>query len=392
MNNFFLFIGSEFTSSVGNGVYRVALNWALVTRYDSARVLALVQFLSLLFGAVVQWRSGNLIDRYHGKRVLVTIDFVLGLVAAGLSWLALNRPDEYPPLLSLFFIMTLGAIGAAVEPAFFSMMTTVRQRPANTTANSWMLGSYAVSGILGPVFGGILIQASGVWMGFAVDALSFFIGAALMTRVAVDVGSERHEKNLYTGQNPWLWTWRAVVVRRIFTFEAFANLAVATFMIGLPLIVSHIPNAGALGLGFFYGSFYLGVFTATVIVPRWAQKIPQAAVAYSSPFAIVLGMFLALYGHHVGLAVTGVFLTGFGLPWIDVLTRGAVLESVPQHLLGRITAVGSVVSTVSKLIALAMIAAWGALDPIWVMLASAWLAFSAYLLTTSRTSHGSVSF
>ncbi|MCY0865092.1 MAG: MFS transporter, partial [Sulfobacillus sp.] len=83
---------------------------------------------------------------------------------------------------------------------------------------------------------------------------------------------------------------------------------------------------------------------------------------------------------------------GFGLPWIDVLTRGAVLESVPQYLLGRITAVGSVVSTVSKLIALAIIAAWGALDPIWVMLASAWLAFSAYLLTTSRAGHGSVSF
>ena len=59
-----------------------------------------------------------------------------------------------------------------------------------------------------------------------------------------------------------------------FTVEAFANLAITTFIIGLPLIAEQTNQVGgAVGLGIFYAAFYGGVFASWAVVPRVAGKL-----------------------------------------------------------------------------------------------------------------------
>ncbi|PSR28417.1 MAG: MFS transporter [Sulfobacillus thermosulfidooxidans] len=383
--NFLTFIGSEFVSSIGNGVYRVALNWVLVTRYGTVRVLAMVQFLSLLFGAIVQMRSGALIDRYNGKRVLVVTNLILGVIAGIFAWDAQMRPSEFSTKVALICVVLIGAVGATVEPAFFSMVMRVQEKPDTDTANSWILGSYGLSGILGPIIGGVFTLTQGAWLGFAVDAMSFVVAAGLMTLVSVN--QQDYDKNPVQadGQNPWCWTWETSTIRRIFTVEAFANLVVTTFLIGLPIIVKNDRAGGAIGLGIFYAAFYGGVFASSAVVPRVAKKIPRGVVAYVIPYAVVLGMLATLYGHTRIFLLGGIFLAGFGLPGIDILTRGAVLETVPDDLLGRITAVGSVVTKVSQLLSMVVVMTVNAFHSVWIIFATTWIIVSTSLLLTRKT-------
>lgn len=82
--------------------------------------------------------------------------------------------------------MLIGAFGATVEPAFFSAVMRVRGKPDNDSANSWILGSYALGGIVGPIVGGIVIVVRGAWLGFTVDAISFVLAAGLMAFVTLN--------------------------------------------------------------------------------------------------------------------------------------------------------------------------------------------------------------
>jgi len=271
--NFLMFIGSEFVSSIGNGAYRVALNWTLLLRYGTLRALAMVQFLSLLFGAVVQMLSGGLIDRYDGRQVLIATNLMLGGVAGVLALDAAVRPTEFSTGIALICVVMISAVGATVEPAFFSAVARVHGRPANDAANSWILGTYALSGILGPVLGGILTLVRGAFLAFAVDAISFVFAGVLMSLVTLEPQDEWRRETETHSQNPWYWTWHTPVVRRIFTVEAFANLAITIFILGLPLIAREKNLAGgSVGLGMLYGAFYAGVFLASAVVPQVAEK------------------------------------------------------------------------------------------------------------------------
>ncbi|WP_053961158.1 MFS transporter [Sulfobacillus thermosulfidooxidans] len=384
--NFVTFIGSEFISSIGNGAYRVALNWTLVTRYGTVRALAIVQFLSLLFGAIVQMRSGALIDRYDGRRVLVVTNLVLAGIAGLLAFDVMMRPSAFSTGFALVFVVLIGAVIATVEPAFFSVVMRVRGKPDIDTANSWILGSYALSGIIGPVIGGVLIARHGFWLGFAADAVSFLGAAGLMALVGLNPPVFDDNAVKTDEHAPWRWTWRTATVRRIFTVEAFGNLVVTTFLIGIPFIAKDTDRAGgAIGLGIFYAAFYGGVFVSSALIPRVAQKLPRGVVAYVIPYAVVLGMLVTFYGHTWIFLLGGIFLAGFGLPGIDILTRAAILETVPEGLLGRITAVGSVVTTVSQLLAMVVVMMVNAFHSVWVIFAVAWLTVSTSLLFTRKT-------
>jgi MFS family permease len=108
----------------------------------------------------------------------------------------------------------IGAFGATVEPAFFSAVMRVRGKPDNDSANSWILGSYALGGIVGPIVGGIVIVVRGAWLGFTVDAISFVLAAGLMAFVTLnqqdceEAVAQGHERD------PWRWTWQSPIAYR----------------------------------------------------------------------------------------------------------------------------------------------------------------------------------
>lgn len=386
MKNFFLFVGSELVSSIGNGVYRIALNWTIVTRYRTVRALAIVQLLSLLCGVAVQTRSGDLIDRHSGRRVILATNLLLSGIAGILAIDAAIRPNGFSTGLGLVCVVVIGAIGASIEPAFFSSVVHVQGKPDNDSANAWILGSYALSGILGPIIGGVLTVVRGAWLGFAIDAVSFMIAAGLMALVTINQSTHSENITPATIQSPWKWTWQTPTLRRIFTMEAFSNLAVTPFIIGLPIIAKEThPTGGAVALGVFYAFFYGGVFASSAVVSRITGKIPRGMVSYIIPYGVAFGMFATLYSHITGILLSGLFIAGFGLPALDILTRGAVLETVPNHLLGRITAVGSVITTISRVAAMAVVTMLNTFHVIWLISMIAWLGVSTLLLFTRKT-------
>jgi MFS family permease len=129
----------------------------------------------LVFGLL----AGVLVDRWDRRRVLIASDLVrAGLV---LGFLAVTTADRLWLLYALAFASS--AAGTFFNPARSVFMAEVLPADRLLPANSLSETSRVVAGVAGVAAAGFLAGASGLELVFVVDAASFLVSAALVSRV-----------------------------------------------------------------------------------------------------------------------------------------------------------------------------------------------------------------
>ncbi|WP_328306783.1 MFS transporter [Streptomyces sp. NBC_00442] len=336
---------SSTLSSLGTFASLVSLPLLVLASSGSPVGVGLVGFAGASCMLLALPWAGLLVDRVGWRTVMVRADLVRGIAFGVLTYTVMT--DR----VGLAGILAVSAVNSALGVPFASAAATAlraavpaRQRSAALSVNQ---GRAAVVTILGPLAGAVLYDVSPA-LPFAVDALSFFASAALIATLPAATAGP-------TGRPAARWTditagWRFLRGHPFLRYMTL-NIVVADFGINgviVVLVVGASLSGDALGTGLITACTGAGnLLGSALTLPAVRRLRPRTlilAATWSGALAVVA--IAVTDGVLASALLAGCFC--IATPVVGVLTNKALLDDVPQDILGRVQ---SVFQTVPRLVA-----------------------------------------
>jgi hypothetical protein len=347
VRSFRLLAGGQFTSTIGDYCYAVALPWLVLSNRGGAILLGAVLACYGIPRTVLIPVGGALADKVGPRTVMLAADAGRCVLVAALAALAARHTAS---------LAVLGPIAAGIGageglfiPASFTIMPSLLDGGQLAAGNAISTAAVQAGSLLGPALGGALVAATqaSTWA-FAIDAASFAVSALTLAlipgKAAAGTVSALADETAEAGagdggdQGVLAFLKRSRVLQILLVVVIAANLAGGGMSeVALPSLAH--ATFGAAGYGALLACFAAGGVIGTLSAARTGglrrPAIFASAVFLVEAVAIALTPYL---GGEAGAAAM-LFLTGAanGLGNVTFLT---VLQKwAPQALLGRVMGV-----------------------------------------------------
>jgi MFS family permease len=335
----------QFTSTIGDYCYAVALPWLVLSGGGSAASLGIVLACYGVPRALLTLAGGSLADRFGPRRVMVGSDAARCALAAVFAVLAAEHVSSLAAVAPI--AAALGACSALFMPASMAIMPGLVEESRLTSANALYTTAVQVGSMLGPVLGGVLVAAAGPTPAFAVDAGSFLVSAVTVALIrgarpagvvgVVDAPDAVAEPGEAATPSEGLWGLlrRSPILQIILVVSVTANFAITgTTEIALPALAH--ARFGADGYGAVLACFAVTSIAGALVVARLGDRYrPALVIAWSFLIAaagIAAAPFLGgLPGVAAGMAVFGLAIGVDNVVSVTLIQRWA-----PPAMLGRV--------------------------------------------------------
>lgn len=327
----------QFTSSVGDLCYAIALPWLVLSSGGGPALLGVVLAFFGVSRAVAIPVGGVLADRF-GPRVIMLVADAVRFALVGL--LAVLSGTVTPSLAVLAPIaVALGACGGVFVPASYALLPGLLPEEDLTAGNSLSTVATELGTLLGPVLGGILVSRLGPAPALLVDAGSYLVSAAALLVVraprreqAPEHATDGHPVTFGTVllQGRLL---RVVLVAAIIGNFVYAGIA----EVALPTLAHEDFGAG--GYGVMLAGLGAGMIVGALLArPEWRRPRPGYLLAI---LVLVMGASVAAVPYSGGLVGATVCITVFSIAngWSGIAIMTMVQLWAPRHLLARVMSV-----------------------------------------------------
>ena len=347
---FRLLTAGQFTSTIGDYCYAVALPWLVLSGGGSAASLGIVLACYGIPRALLMVPAGSLADRFGPRRVMLGSDFARCLLTVVFAVLAAAHESS---LLAVAPVAALlGAFSALFLPASMAMMPSLVESSRLTSANAVYTGFVQAGSMLGPVLGGVLVAVTGPSTAFAADAGSYLVSAVTLGFIsasarpaavadeagapAADAAAEPAAAAGDSGAGSvWGLLRQSRVLQIVLVVVLSANFAlVGTTEVALPALAH--ARFGADGYGAVLTCVAVASILGALIVGRVGDRFRPAmliAVAFVvAAAAIAAAPFIGgLPGLTAGMAVFGL-----GIGFDNVVSVTLIQRWAPPDMLGRV--------------------------------------------------------
>ena len=352
--SFRLLACGQFTSTVGDYCYAVALPWLVLSTHGGAILLGTVLACYGLPRTLLIPVGGLLADRIGARTIMLAADAArCGLVVA-LVVLAAGH------VASLALLGPVAALLGAGEglfiPASFSVMPSLLEPEQLAAGNAINSAAVQAGGVAGPVLGGLLVAAAGPTPAFAVDAASFAVSALSLALVRLrpspaaaggppgpghtGAAGQGQSRNTGAGTEDGVWSLlrRSRLLQVIVVNVIAANLAFGgTFEVALPALAH--ARFGAGGYGALIACLGTGAVIGTLAAARGGNAGRPALVASGSFLVEAVAVaFIPFLGGLPG-AAAATFVLGACNGMGNVVFLTLVQRWAPPRLLGRVMSV-----------------------------------------------------
>lgn len=330
--SFAWYFASRTTNTLGTMMANIALTFAVLD--IDGRAIAIGQVLAahtipmillLLWGGVIS-------DRLPRAVVLQASNVASALTQGLIAVLVISGAAELWMIIALSAVH--GAVSAISLPAMAGMVPQLVPRDQLQPANALLSLTRNGLTVLGPTLGALLVVTVGSGWALAVDAMTWALAAACLTRVRIppqertvsdSTVAELREGWTFFRRTTWLW----VVVLGFGGLNAIHHGAI--FTLG-PVVAE--DTIGRQGWGYVLSAEALGLLVMTVVLLRIRLERPLlwgvlACSAMSLPM-LVLGLDPVLVALVVAAFVGGMGVEVFGMGW-----NLAMQENIDDHLLSR---------------------------------------------------------
>ena len=228
-------------SLFGNAIVRFALPLYLLRETNSPSLFGVVTACSFLPMVVFSFLGGGIADRVNKRNIMVALDFATSLLMVGLA-LALEVLPLVPLLIGV--LMLLYGISGAYQPSVQASLPLLVPEEGLVQANALVNMVSTLAGLLGPVVGGVLFGAFGVYPIVLVSALCFFASAVMECFLRIPHnGRPRTDSLLRTVKGDLAESWRFMGREkpnflRVTLLLALFNLVLsAAIIVGIPIMV-----------------------------------------------------------------------------------------------------------------------------------------------------------
>ena len=354
--------GASAISNLGDGMGTVAYPWLASALTRNPLLIALVVAAQRLPWLVLSLPAGVITDRVDRRRLIVRMDIVRGAVTAaiglGVLWRQGALPDPgdvtavvttdavlYPLLLAATLLK--GSADLLRDNSAQTLLPALVDADGLERANGRMWAAEATANqFVGPPLGSLLLGVAFA-LPFLVDAVTFFVAAALIATIP---GSFRAVADPSAGSGPrpawradirdgvrWLRSnpvlWPMAIVLGL--MNGADALAAATLVIFAQEVLEVGPFLFAvIGAGGAIGSIVGGWF-----VPALSRRFGGGAVLSGAVGGLGLCALAIATAQSWPVVMVAFSLTAmFGIGW-NVVTVSLRQAVIPDHLLGRVNSV-----------------------------------------------------
>jgi MFS family permease len=331
-------------SNLGDGVYATALPLLAATLTRDPLLVSLVSFAEwlpwLLFGLL----SGALLDRWDRRRVMWTVDAARFVVVGALAVAVLLDQATIALLAAVGFLLGTGQ--TLVDTGAHSILPALVSRDPRRLekANGRLVGTQVVTQELaGPPAGGFLFSVA-AWVPFAVDAVSFAAGSALVAAIrgrfgrgGEDPGPGRRRTTLRAEIAEGLrWLVAHRVLRATAAMVAVVNLLASGGGAVLVLFAQEKLGLDAVGFGLLSSGSAVGGVLGSLAAARAARVVGTARITVWTMVLSALAYLVFGLSSDPWLAGAMFGLVGFFTVVFNVVLGSLRQALTPDHLLGRV--------------------------------------------------------
>ena len=344
-----LLAAGQFTSTLGDYCYAVALPWLVLSSHGGTVLLGTVLACYGVPRTVLIPVGGMLADKVGTRVVMLTADAARCCLVAALAATAAGH------VTSLVLLGPLAALLGAGEglfiPASFAIMPALLDPEQLQAGNAINSAAVQAGSVAGPVLGGLLVALAGPSPAFAVDAASFAVSALTLalirprttpaaTAPGADVAPPTADTadTAGTGDTIWSLLRRARLLQVLVVVVIAANLGDGgTFGVALPALAH--ASFGADGYGALMACLGAGAVAGTLTAARGA-RLPRPALVAAASF-VIEALAIALIPFLGGLpgAAAAVFVLGACNGLGNVIMITLTQQWAPPRLLGRVMSV-----------------------------------------------------
>lgn len=337
--DFRLLFSALVISLAGDWFLFVALAGLVFDLTGSPVLVAAVYASTTVPFAVFTFVGGPLADRLNRQRLMIGADVVRGALALGFFFVH----DASQIWLVYVLAGAIAALGAVFEPASSAAVPNLVDAEDLGPATMVTGATWGTMLAVGAALGGLVVAVFGRRTGYACDAASFFVSAALVARIRrpMSQSSAVHREHPTIAQalkETFRYARRDHRVLALLSVKGGFGLAAG--MVGLlPVLALEVFDAGDTGTGVLMGFRGVGVLVGPFLVRRIFRSGDLRPVFVAIPVAFAtFGLFYAGAAWAPWLVLAGAFVMaghfGGGAQW--TLSTYALQRIVPDDIRGRI--------------------------------------------------------
>lgn len=324
-------------SVFGTGLGPVALAFGILgLPHSSPTRLSVVQAAYVVPLVAFVLFAGAIADRRPRLRLVVTADTVAGLAWTGFAVLV---GLQHAPTLALVGLALVGGTGAALlGPTMSGVVPELAPGGHLQEANGVLRLGVNTARLLGLAVGGVLVASIGADWALGIDALTFFVSAAVIATLGpgapVEAGGTRLLADLRVGAREffarqWLW----VIVAQFSFVVAVTQASIG--VLGPIVAKQHLGGAPAWSL--IVAAEALGSLLGAFVALRLRPRRPLLVATLASFTLVAPMLLLGLPVPAVAVAVAGL-AAGVGTDIFGVLWETTIQREIPPAMLSRVSA------------------------------------------------------
>ncbi len=332
VRSFRLLCGGQFSSTIGDFCYAVALPWLVLSEHGGAILLGIVLACYGVPRTVLIPVGGMLADKVGPRSLMLAADAARCVLVAALAVLAARH------IVSLAALGPIAAFIGAGEglfiPASYAIMPSLLSGDQLAAGNALSTAMVQAGSLLGPALGGALVATTHAsTAAFAVDAASF--GISTLTLLLIPRGPAAEAGREAPAGGVLALLRRSRVLQVILVVVIAANLANGGMgEIAMPALAH--AKYGAAGYGALLACLAVGGIAGTLAAARTGGL--RAPALFASAMFMAESVCIALVPYLGGEAGAAAFLclTGVCNGLGNVIFLTAMQKWVSPGLLGRV--------------------------------------------------------
>lgn len=349
--DFTMVVVGQIISLFGNNVLRYALPLYLLNITHSASLYGTVMALSFLPLLLLSPVGGLIADRVSKKKIMYVLDFA---TAALILFYSLTYQHLALVPLLIVVLMILYAIQGTYQPAVQASIPVLLSEDKLMTGNAIINMVNSLSGIIGPVLGGLVFGFYGIKPILFISIICFFISAVMEIFINIPFEKRQNEGSIISiAASDIKESWhfihheRKEILKVGFLLTLINLFFSALVIVGLPLVITnHLGfdqatgnrlygySQGFLAMGGLIGGILSGVVGSKINIKKSGNIILYATLSF-----LVIGItllfsnsgFLSFVIITLASSVMMLFSTIFNILMITYVQR-----KTPETLIGKV--------------------------------------------------------
>jgi MFS family permease len=339
--NFLFYWLAGWISSLGDGVFIIALTWMLVQTTGSSLIVGSYLFVLGVTKLVLIMFGGVVVDRMDNRKLLIFSDVARALL---MFVFFMMGGHGAPPLWSFYVIGVLfGLVDSVNEPASIACRTRIVEEKFYTQSMGLLMIAGNVSVIIGPSLGALLVAYFSPLDAILLNGASFLVSAVLILLVHFKPVQHTEEpekrESFFTGFKSGLNYFKSTpILLAMATFAFFSNAAVGTTEITIPFLAKSL-HAGVQGFGLMNTSIGIGSVVGAIVFSLFVIKRPRPYMTLLTCFLQGIMLLLIGFTHNLWLLVALFILVGGHETAVNIIAPSVNHTLIPPHLFGRVISI-----------------------------------------------------